>query len=133
MLHCKAEYDVLDAKNEDDVKSAVDKKEMFLFDEDILKVTESAFPLKFKKEKTKGLGFKEIRNSININTSHLLIQKTEKLKTKFLTNTEENFLTKVQILKKAGKRGATTDMKVGKKNDEKVSLSKRGRKRKSSN
>ena len=130
-LHCKAEYDVLDAKNEDDVKSAVDKKEMFLFDEDILKVTESVFPLKFKKEKTKGLGFKEIRNIININTPHLLIQKTEKVKTKFLMNTEENCLTKVQILKKAGKRRATAEMKVGKENDEKVSISKRGRKRKS--
>ena len=130
-LHCKAEYYVLNAKNEDDVKSAVDKKKMFIFDEDILKVTESVFPLKFKKEKTKGLGFREIRNSIDINTAHLLIQKTEKVKTKFLTNTEENFLTKVQILKKTGKKGASAEMKVAKNIDEKVSTSKRGRKRKS--
>merc|ERR1712179_711618 len=109
-LHCKAEHGVLNAENDDDVKSAVDKKEMFLFDEDILKVTESVFPLKFKKEKTKGLGFKEIRNIININTPHLLIQKTEKVKTKFLMNTEENCLTKVQILRRQGRRRATAEM-----------------------
>merc|ERR1719402_2132179 len=107
------------------------KRKCLFFDEEILKVTESVFPLKFKKEKTKGLGFREIRNSIDINTAHLLIQKTEKVKTKFLTNTEENFLTKVQILKKTGKKGASAKMKIGKNIDEKVSTSKRGRKRKS--
>ena len=130
-LHCKAEYDVLNVQNEEDVKSAVDKKEMFIFDENILKVNESVFPLKFKKEKTKGLGFKEIRSLININTSHLLLQKTEKLKTKFLANTEEIFLTKVQILKKAGKKGSSAGMKDTKNIIDEVSISKRGRKRKS--
>ena len=81
---------------------AVDKKEMFIFDEEILKVNESVFALQFKKEKTKGLGFREIRNIIDINTCHILTQKTEKVKTKFLANSDDQFLTRVQVVNRPG-------------------------------
>ena len=66
-------------------------------------MNESVFPLKFKKEKTEGLGFKEIRNIIDINTCHILTQKTEKVKTKFLANSDDQFLTKVQVVNRPGK------------------------------
>jgi hypothetical protein len=102
-MTCKTEHGVIGAKHEKEVQSAVENKEMFIFDEEFLKVNESVFPLKFKKEKTKGLGFREIRNSIDINTCHLLTQKTEKVKTKFLANPVDQFLTKVQVVNRPGK------------------------------
>ena len=108
---CQTKYKVLNAKSAKEVQAAVDQKDMFLFDEEILKVNESVFPLKFKKEKTNGMGFREIRNSIDINTAHILTQKTEKVKTKFLSNDEEKFLTKVQVVN----RSSGTKDKVDKK------------------
>ena len=64
---------------------------------------ESEFSLKVKKEKSKGLEAKEIRNIIDINTPHFLKQKTQKVNTKFMGNNEEQFLTKVQIIRVDGK------------------------------
>jgi len=97
-MRCKTEYDILYARSEDDVKLAVDKKEMFIFDLEILNVIESVFPLKLRKSGNQ----REIRSIIDINTAHLLVQETERVKTKFLTYEDENFLTKVHILNKQG-------------------------------
>jgi hypothetical protein len=102
-MTCKSNHEVIGANHAMEVHLALDKKEMFIFDEEFLKVNESVSALQFKKEKTKGLGFREIRNIIDINTCHILTQKTEKVKTKFLTNSDDQFLTKVQVLNRPGK------------------------------
>ena len=104
-MFTKADHKVISARNEKEVGLIVDQTDMFIFDEEILIAKESVFSLKFKKEKTKGLGFKEIRSIIDINTPHILEQKTERVKTKFLANTGEEFLTKVQVVNKVGKAG----------------------------
>eukprot|EP00092_Neocalanus_flemingeri_P037168 GFUD01040458.1.p1 GENE.GFUD01040458.1~~GFUD01040458.1.p1 ORF type:complete len:244 (+),score=77.32 GFUD01040458.1:174-905(+) len=99
----RADHEVIEARNEKEFQLTVDRNEMLIFDEEHLKVKESVFALKFKKEKTKGAGFKEIRSIIDINTAHILKQKTEKVKTKFLADTGEEFLTKVEVVNKVGK------------------------------